>query len=135
MSDISTIPTELGVAEEWQLLNGSLWLAPESLDIRGMATTMLARGARFITITAMQLPEDEATRLDYHWDLNGELLTFTSKTADKVVPSICDLCPAADWIEREIHEYFTVDFEGHEYEPLLVREGEPVGVLVPEEDA
>lgn len=135
MSDISTIPAELGLAEEWQLLNGSQWLAPESLDVRRMVSAMLARGARFVTITAMQLPEDEATRLDYHWDLDGELLTFTVKTAEKRVPSIYDLCPAADWIEREVHEYFAVEFEGREYEPLLLREGDPVGVCVPEEDA
>jgi len=135
MSDISTIPADLGLAEEWQSLNGSQWLAPESLDVRRMVSAMLARGARFITITAMQLPEDEATRLDYHWDLDGQVLTFTIKTADKVVPSICDLCPAADWIEREVHEYFAVEFEGRQYEPLLLREGESVGVLVPEEDA
>ena len=135
MSDIAAILTELGLAEAWEQRNGSQWIAPKSLDIRRMASALLARGARFITITAMQLPEDGATRLDYHWDMDGELLTFTTKTAEKVLPSIYDLCPAADWIEREIHEYFAVEFEGRQYEPLLVREGEPVGVLVPEEDA
>ena len=135
MSDISAILTELGLTEAWEHRNGSQWVSPESLDIRRMASAMRARSARFITITAMQLPEDEATRLDYHWDLGGELLTLTIKTPEKRVPSIYDLCPAADWIEREIHEYFAVEFAGREYEPLLVREGEPVGVLVPEEDA
>ncbi|HVN20747.1 MAG TPA: NADH-quinone oxidoreductase subunit C [Dongiaceae bacterium] len=135
MSDFSSIPAELGLAQTWEQRNGSQWLEPESLDVRHMATVMLARGARFITITAMQLPEDEAARLDYHWDLDGELLTFTIKTADKIVPSVYDLCPAADWIEREVHEYFAVEFEGRQYEPLMLREGDPVGVCVPEEDA
>ena len=33
-----------------------------------------------------------------------------------------------DWIEREIHEGFAVDFVGREYEPLLLRQGDTLGV-------
>jgi NADH:ubiquinone oxidoreductase subunit C len=43
------------------------------------------------------------------------------------------LCEAVDWIEREIHEGFAVDFMGREYEPLLLRQGDTPGVNLREE--
>jgi len=33
-----------------------------------------------------------------------------------------------DWIEREVYEGFAVDFLGREYEPLLLRAGDKLGV-------
>jgi hypothetical protein len=33
-----------------------------------------------------------------------------------------------DWIEREIHEEYSLDFTGREYEPLLLRRGDTTGV-------
>ncbi len=48
--------------------------------------------------------------------------------AGNSIESIFDLCEAADWIEREIHEGFAIDFTGREYEPLLLREGDKPGV-------
>jgi len=44
-----------------------------------------------------------------------------------------DICEAADWIEREIHEEFALDFLGREYEPLLLRVGDKPGVNLREE--
>jgi hypothetical protein len=38
-----------------------------------------------------------------------------------------------DWIEREIHEGFTVEFTGREYEPLQLRPGAKLGVNLREE--
>jgi len=134
MSDITTIPAELGLDASWEEKYGSQWLAAGSADVRDIAVLMEARGARFVTITAQQVPDDEAIRLDYHWDLDGELLTFTIVTSDKQVPSIYELCPAADWIEREVHEFLGIDFEGREYEPLLLRPGDAAGVCRREED-
>ena len=135
MSGISAIPAALGLDGAWDEKNGSRWISPLSLDVRRMAAFMTGNNARFVTITAMELPEGEGIRLDYHWDLNGELLTFTVLLqADKKIPSIYDLCLAADWIEREIHEYFCVDFEGRDYEPLLIRRGDPLGINLHEED-
>lgn len=132
--DFKTIPAELGLTETWENKNGSQWLAPVSIDVHRMAEFMLSHEARFVTITAMELPDDGGIRMDYHWDLNGELLTFTTMAAEKTAVSIYDICPAADWIEREIHEYFAVDFTGREYEPLLLRAGEPTGVNLHKED-
>ena len=55
-------------------------------------------------------------------------VSTTSITTGKSVESIFDLTEAADWIEREIHEEYGIDFTGREYEPLLLRQGETMGV-------
>jgi hypothetical protein len=118
----------------WEEKGGSFWTAPESASPREMTSTMLARGGRFITITATQLPDDGGIRLDYHWDLEGKVFTFTFVIQDAAAESIYDLCEAANWIEREIHEYFAVDFAGRECEPLFLRPGQEPGVNLREED-
>lgn len=134
MNELEKIPSELGLAGTWEEKNGSRWLSLACQDLRQMTKLMLSHGARFITITGMELPEGGGFRLDYHWDLEGQLLSFVTKPEEKTVPSIYDLCPAADWIEREVHEYLAIDFAGRECEPLLLRAGEPVGVHLHKED-
>jgi len=89
---------------------------------------MNAVGARFITITAYQLPATEGFRLEYHWDLEGTLLGFTYDLIDKKIDSIFDICPAVDWIEREIYEGYAIEFAGRPYQPLMLLEGVTPGV-------
>jgi NADH:ubiquinone oxidoreductase subunit C len=61
--------------------------------------------------------------------LNGQLLTFTTATVEKRIASITDLCPAADWVERETREYFAIEFTGRETTlPLMTRDGDPIGI-------
>ncbi len=96
--------------------------------------------ARFITITAYQLPGAEGFRLEYHWDLEGRLLGLPFIIAGNApegakIESIFDLCEAADWIEREIHEEYSIEFTGRAYEPLLLRKGDKTGVNLREEKA
>jgi hypothetical protein len=79
------------------------------------------------------LPGEQGFRLEYHWDLNGHLLGFPFQLAGNSIESIYDLCEATDWIEREIHEGFVIDFLGREYEPLLLRQGDTPGVNLREE--
>jgi hypothetical protein len=117
----------------WEERGGSYWTTPESASPRAMAGTVLAHGGRFITITATQLPDDGAIRMDYHWDLEGKVFTFTFMTQGSAFESIYDLCEAANWIEREIHEYFRVDFAGREYQSLFLRPGQEPGVNLREE--
>jgi hypothetical protein len=89
---------------------------------------MNAVHARFVTITAVELTGGQGFRLEYHWDLDGELLGFPFQIAGTSIESIYDLCEAVDWIEREVYEGFAVDFLGREYEPLLLRAGDKLGV-------
>jgi NADH:ubiquinone oxidoreductase subunit C len=114
---------------------GAHWLNPGSLSVRQIATAMSEAHARFVTITAYQLPGTEGFRLEYHWDLEGRLLGLPFTIAGNSTESIFDLCEAADWIEREIHEEYAIDFTGRAYEPLLLREGDKPGVNLREDPA
>ena len=62
----------------------------------------------------------------------GELLGFAFVIAGNEVPSIFHLTEAVDWIEREIHEEYAIEFTGRDYEPLLLREDSRPGVYLHE---
>jgi NADH:ubiquinone oxidoreductase subunit C len=127
-TNLDAIREKLGTAEPWVESRGTDWLNPGSASVREVAAAMSAAGARFITITAYELPGDAGFRLEYHWDLDGRLLGVAFQIAGTSVESIFDLSEAADWIEREVHEGFAIDFTGREYMPLLLREGDKPGV-------
>ncbi len=134
MTQLETIANEIGVPVAWTEKGRAQWLDCHGASTRAMARSMTAHQARFITITAIQLPEEEGVRMDYHWDLSGQLLGFQFVAVSKSIESIYDLCEAANWIEREIHEYFGVDFTGRTYEELFLRNGQELGVNLREED-
>jgi NADH:ubiquinone oxidoreductase subunit C len=125
---LEEIPQKLGSAEAWVEKGGVHWLTVGAMSVRQLATAMNELHARFITITAYQLPKEEGFRLEYHWDLDGQLLGFNFVLAGNSIESIFDLCEAVDWIEREIHEEYSLEFTGREYEPLLLRQGDTPGV-------
>jgi hypothetical protein len=133
MTALETIPEKLGINAAWVENGGVHWLEAGSMSIRELAKAMNELQARFITITAYQLPKDEGLKLEYHWDLDGRLLGFPFKLAGNSIESIYDICEAVDWIEREIHEEYSIDFLGREYEPLLLRQGDTPGVNLREE--
>jgi len=128
MIALDTIREKLAITEPWIENRGAHWLNPGPSSVRDFAAVMNAAGARFITITASELPGNEGFRLEYHWDLDGRLLGVPFIIAGNAVDSIVDLCEAADWIEREVHEGFAIDFTGREYQPLLLRSGDKPGV-------
>jgi NADH:ubiquinone oxidoreductase subunit C len=128
MISLETIQKKLGISASFVEQGGVQWLAMDAANVRGLAQAMNEIRARFITITAYQLPKDEGFRLEYHWDLEGRLLGFSMQLAGKSIDSIYDLCEAVDWIEREVHEEYGIDFTGREYEPLLLRQGVTPGV-------
>jgi hypothetical protein len=127
---------ELGLGEGWKWDKGSWWLTlPDQADVRATAEHMVQLQARFVAITAIERPDKEI-RLDYQWDLDGKLLSFVSATSARQIPTIADLCPAADWVERETHEYFSVEFTGRETtKPLMTRAGDPLGINLHKEVA
>jgi hypothetical protein len=132
MSAIDNIPQKLGISDPWVQQGGVYWLVSNSLNIRAIAAVMGECHARLVTITAFQLPE-QGFRLDYHWDLEGKLMGFSFQLAGNSIESIYDLCEAADWIEREIHDHYAVEFLGRECEPLLLRTGDTLGANLREE--
>ena len=133
MNEMEQIAASLGLPSTWQEKNGSWWIESASLDVRLMAAVMRSHEARFVTLTAMQLDAGAPVRLDYHWDLRGQLLTFTTFAQDSQIASIVDLCGAADWVERETHENFSIEFTGRDYEPLLLRAGDVSGIQLRED--
>ena len=133
MTLLEALPQKLGSTDQWTESGGARWLDPGALSVRALSTEMIAAHARFVTITAYQLAGDEGIRLEYHWDLDGKLLGFpfllkAAPGEDPKIDSIYDLTESVDWIEREIHEEYKVDFTGRDYEPLLMREGDTLGV-------
>ncbi|MGD0096209.1 MAG: NADH-quinone oxidoreductase subunit C [Terracidiphilus sp.] len=128
MTPLEAISEKLKTTEPWVDTGGVHWLSPASLKVRELTKAMNELHARFVTITAYQLPGEQGFRLEYHWDLDGYLLGFPFLLAGNTIESIYDLCEAVDWIEREIHEGFDIDFSGREYEPLLLRQGDTPGV-------
>jgi hypothetical protein len=133
MSVLESIREKLGIAEPWVEKGGVHWLSPGGMSVRDLARTMNDLHARFVTITAYQLPGEEGSRLEYHWDLDGQLMGFPFLLSGNSIESIYDICEAVDWIEREIHEGYAIDFVGREYEPLLLRQGETMGVNLRQE--
>lgn len=129
MSTAELTPQVLATSEPYIEKNGVYWYGDAGLKVRELARAMNAVEARFVTITAYELPKNEGFRLEYHWDLAGHLLGFTFSLAGaNSIESIYDLCEAVDWIEREVHEGFGIVFTGREYEPLLLRENDAAGV-------
>jgi hypothetical protein len=127
--DFAATLQSLGLGDGWTWDKGSWWLAPlDAIDVRATARHMIQLDARFVAITAIERADKEI-RLDYQWDLDGKLLSFVCATQAGKIPTIADLCPAADWVERETHEYFSVDFTGRKSTaPLMTRAGDPLGI-------
>jgi len=127
--DFENTLQEIGFGDGWKWDKGSWWLvSPEPYDVRETTRKMRQLEARFVAITAIERPDKEI-RLDYQWDLQGKLLSFICATSAGQMPTIADLSPAADWVEREIHEYFAVDFTGRTItDPLMTRPGDPLGI-------
>jgi len=130
---LEAISEKLKTTEPWVDTGGVHWLSPAGLKVRELTKAMNELNARFVTITAYQLPGEQGFRLEYHWDLDGYLLGFPFLLAGNSIESIYDLCEAVDWIEREVHEGFGLNFIGREYEPLLLRQGDTPGVNLREE--
>jgi len=81
-----------------------------------------------VDLTAVDWPKREK-RFDVILNLysfaKNERLRLKAHAGDgETVPSVCDVWPAANWLERECYDMFGVVFEGH---PDLKR------ILLPEE--
>jgi len=53
--------------------------------------------------------------LDYYFDDMGKIsvVKFVVPKKNPRVESISEICPSADYYEREIHDFFGVEFEGN----------------------
>jgi NADH-quinone oxidoreductase subunit C len=86
--------------------------------------------ARFVTASAME--REKEFELIYHFALDPERLIVSVRIRlpleRPAAVSLCHLTKAAEFIEREIHELFGIQFPGHPHlDPLLLPEDWPSG--------
>lgn len=104
-----------------------LWLDAPDLDVMAMARLMLDAQATLSTMTAVALADGE-TELIYHYHQGKDAINVKTRTHENGIASIASITPAANWIEREIHDLYAVMFNGHPNLARLVRPPEiPVG--------
>lgn len=126
--DAEQIAGRLGEVSDRRLGADGLWLTVPDLDPRLMAEVLREAGARLATMTAVE--DDNGVRLIYHWDVAGALLNVATPALDGSTASIADIWPAADWAEREIHDYYAIEFMGRaETPPLMLRDGDEPGLF------
>lgn len=85
-------------------------------------------GARFNTATAVDHPEQIEIMYHFDFDRLGFIITLRAFTPkDKCeIESLVPIMRGAEWIEREIHELFGVEFKNHpSLKPLLLPDDWP----------
>lgn len=85
-------------------------------------------GARFNTATAADHPEDIEIMYHFGFDELGLIVTLRTYVPKKKceIESILPIMKGAEWIEREIHELFGVEFKNHpNMKPLLLPDDWP----------
>lgn len=106
-----------------------IYFKVDAKNIKGVAKILFSKGLRLSTVTAVE--SLETFELIYHFsdDLTGcyycpKVFVPIKKPA---VPSIAKIIEGANWIEREIHELFGVEFIKHpELKPLLTENNEKI---------
>jgi NADH:ubiquinone oxidoreductase subunit C len=91
---------------------GSLWISAPQLDVTAMARDMKAMAYRLITMTG-QAGEGGETAIIYHYARREQYVSFKTLTRGGAIASVTPTLRMASWVEREIHDFFAVDFIGH----------------------
>lgn len=127
--DFDLIREKLGITSPFIERKDGYWNHANNVDVRQMASFFTENGARLITIVAQPTQNGEF-RMRYHWDMNGVIAHISTDTQAGEIVSIAEICPAANWIEREIHDYYAIHFRGREdLPPLILRSGDPPGLF------
>jgi hypothetical protein len=128
MDKIEKILISICPGKFWEEKPEGRWLEIPCIAVEKMAGMMIEAGARLVTVTASPLDTGEF-RLIYHWDVDGNLLNCVSTTSRGALPDIVQICPAADWIELEIHDYYGVNFTGRDLPSLMLNEHDRAGIF------
>ncbi|MGC1884886.1 MAG: NADH-quinone oxidoreductase subunit C [Stellaceae bacterium] len=108
---VARLPAISGSAEVVER-GGSLWISAPQLDVEAIAREIKALGYRLITMTG-RAREDGETTIIYHYAQRDQYVSFTTSTRGGAIPSITPTLWMASWFEREIHDFFAVQFIGH----------------------
>ena len=96
-----------------------LWMSAPQLDVEAMARAMNALGYRLGTMTGVEA-EDGETTVIYHYARPPVAVNIKTRTRGGALPSVALIARPASWAEREIHDFFAVNFTGHpNLAPLL----------------
>ncbi|MGO8917391.1 MAG: NADH-quinone oxidoreductase subunit C [Stellaceae bacterium] len=101
-----------------------LWISAPQLDVEAMAREMKALGYRLVTMTGLAREHGETTII-YHYARRHQYVSFRTSTRGGAIPSLTPMLRMTSWIEREIHDFFAVEFIGH---PNLIPLLRPPGV-------
>ena len=123
------ILSQLNPGRSWEKRSDGWWLENRDMDVEKMARLMTEAKARLVTMTAHEDSNGEV-RIIYHWDLEGRMLNTVAMTDKGSIPSIAMVYPASDWMEREIHDYFAVQFNGRESAPLFLNPEDSPGIFL-----
>lgn len=127
--DVDSLLKELDPNGAYELRRDGYWAVWPDLDVRAMASLMRAREVRLSTMTGTPAA-DGSLRVIYHWDVGRYLLNLETTAKNRRIPTIADLLPAADWIEREVRDYYDIEFVGRDTTvPLMLREGDAPGLF------
>ena len=89
-------------------------------------------GARFCIATGIDAEDCFEIIYHYSYDQTGcviNIKTFIRDRARPVIESITPFLPAAEWIEREIHDILGIDFNNHpNLKRLILADDWPDGV-------
>lgn len=108
---------------------GRIAIAAPGVDPIVMAEALGGLGLRLGTITGIPLASGE-TRLVYHFVAHDRIVDVATTTVGNRIASLTPRLKPASWAEREIHDFFAVDFVGHpDPVPLMRPEGFEPGML------
>ncbi len=87
---------------------------------------------RFVIATGIDSDDCFEVLYHYAYDQTGSIITLKTKIHDRenpVIESIAPFLPAAEWIEREIHDILGIDFKNHpNLRRLILADDWPEGV-------
>lgn len=89
-------------------------------------------GCRFVIVTGIDSDDCFEVLYHYSYDETGCVITIKAFIRDRKLPvieSITPFLPAAEWIEREIHDILGIDFKNHpNLRRLILADDWPEGV-------
>jgi NADH-quinone oxidoreductase subunit C len=104
--------TAIPGAEVVQERGDGVWISAPQLDVEAMARDMQTLGCRLVTMTGLARDDGE-TAIIYHYVRHHEAINIKTVTRNGAMQSLAPMLRPASWIEREIHDFFAVDFIGH----------------------
>ncbi len=109
-----------------------IYLTAAKRDFKEVIRFMIKdQGARMSIATAVDTRPGIEVLYHMAYDRHGMIISLrvVAEKPEPVLDSITDITEGAEWIEREIHEMFGIDFAGHpKLERLLLPDDWPDGV-------